>query len=204
MQGYGLVLLDEAKLAVQGSHPRGGVCSLRVSTRQPSFMRGAIFFWVLAFFCTKLAASSDLSLFAGWTSGGSLGQETGKIDFRNFNVLGLRHEKYFAAFGFENNLAYLTAPVVAEGISGDAGIVYTTNFVLNALLLGQRRSSRLVWACYANSVIPSGIVAQNSWLTSDSGSRQRKSWGKQACALISDGLSSMTCSVKICTTLSFL
>ncbi len=65
-----------------------------------------------------------------------MGQEAGKIDFRNFNVLGLRHEKYFAAFGFENNLAYLTAPVVAEGISGDAGIVYTTNFVLNASLAG--------------------------------------------------------------------
>lgn len=91
---------------------------------------------VFAVAVTPVWPASDISFFGGWIYSGSARQGLEEVDLRNFSTLGLRHERYFAIFGLENSLSYLSAPMVISGQEGDGGLSYSGNLVINLPMRG--------------------------------------------------------------------
>ena len=76
--------------------------------------------------------ASDISLFTGWWDVNSVTLSTGELEFDNFSVFGIRHEKdLFSILGLENTFSFSPGSVLTTAGENDKGIQSTSNLVLN-------------------------------------------------------------------------
>jgi len=91
-----------------------------------------LFALTLLFVQSAYVAASDLSVVAGRASYSDLENSGGDTQFKESSLFGVRYEKDFLFIvGFENSLLVSGNTLSPDGTSGEKGLYYTGNLVLN-------------------------------------------------------------------------
>jgi len=111
---------------------------------------------------------SDVSVFAGFDDVRTLTTETGRLQFDNFNIFGVRFEKDFGViFGFENTLGVSPSSFLTQAGEDNGGLYYTANLVINLPI--RRTLPFVTWGL--------GLAHKSGQSFPDTGTKFVTNWG---------------------------